>query len=217
MPHNIILMGPPGCGKGTQAKILQDTLSIPQLSTGDMFREAAASGTPEGNQIKDLMAQGKFVPDEVTIALIQKKLTSSACANGFILDGFPRTVAQAEALDGLLARLNTKLECVIEIQVPDEYVIERIVGRYTCAQCGMGYHTTFKKPQVEGVCDKCHGTEFTHRADDNAQTIKVRLDAYRAMTAPILPYYEEKGLLVRIDGTGSIDAVCEKIKKAIGY
>ena len=217
MAHNIILMGPPGCGKGTQAKILQDTLSIPQLSTGDMFREAAASGSPEGIQIKELIAKGAFVPDETTIALIEKKLTSPACAHGFILDGFPRTVAQAKALDELLARLGTQLECVIEIQVPDEYVVERVVGRYTCAKCGTGYHKTFKKPQVDGVCDKCHGTEFTHRADDNAETIKVRLDAYRAMTAPILPYYEEKGLLVRIDGTGSIDAVCEKIKKAIGY
>ena len=217
MSHNIILMGPPGCGKGTQAKILQDTLSIPQLSTGDMFREAAASGTPEGSEIKSLMAQGKFIPDAVTIALIQNKLVSAECEKGFILDGFPRTVAQAEALDALLARLNRKLECVIEIQVPDEYVIERIVGRYTCARCGTGYHTTFKKPRVEGVCDKCYGKEFIRRADDNAETIKVRLDAYRAMTAPILPYYEEKGLLVRIDGTGSIDAVCEQIKKAIGY
>ena len=217
MSHNIILMGPPGCGKGTQAKILQDTLSIPQLSTGDMFREAAASGTPEGSEIKSLMAQGKFIPDAVTIALIQKKLLSDECKQGFILDGFPRTVAQAEALDGLLARMNRQLGCVIEIQVPDEYVIERIVGRYTCARCGTGYHTTFKKPRVEGVCDKCYGKEFIRRADDNAETIKVRLDAYRAMTAPILPYYEEKGLLVRIDGTGSIDAVCENIKKAIGY
>ena len=217
MSHNIILMGPPGCGKGTQAKILQDKLSIPQLSTGDMFREAAASGSPEGLQIKELISKGAFVPDEVTIVLIRKKLTSPLCAHGFILDGFPRTVAQAKALDELLSSLGQQLERVIEIQVPDDYVVERVVGRYTCAQCGTGYHKTFKKPQVEGVCDKCRGTEFTHRADDNAETIKVRLDAYRAMTAPILPYYEEKGLLVRIDGTGSIDAVCENIKKAIGY
>lgn len=217
MPYNLILMGAPGSGKGTQAKILQEKLGIPQLSTGDMFRQEVASGSDLGKQIKSLIDKGSFVPDEMTISLIRGKLKSSECANGFILDGFPRTLPQAEALDKLLSDMGSQITKVIEINVPDEYVVERIVGRYTCAACGTGYHDVFKKPAQEGVCDKCHGKEFVRRSDDNRETVEARLEKYRAMTAPILPFYEKKGLLVSIDGTGAIDAVSERVKKVIGY
>jgi len=217
MPYNLILMGAPGSGKGTQAKILQEKLGIPQLSTGDMFRQEAASGSALGKQIKDLIDKGSFVPDEITISLIRGKLKSPECVNGFILDGFPRTLPQAEVLDKMLSDMGSQITKVIEISVPDEYVIERIVGRYTCAVCGTGYHDVFKKPAQEGVCDKCHGKDFVRRADDNRETVEARLEKYHAMTAPILPFYEKKGLLVSIDGTGSIDAVSERVKKVIGY
>ena len=217
MPYNLILMGAPGSGKGTQAKILQEKLGIPQLSTGDMFRQEVASGSDLGKQIKSLIDKGSFVPDEMTISLIRGRLKSSECANGFILDGFPRTLPQAEALDKLLSDMGSQITKVIEINVPDEYVVERIVGRYTCAVCGTGYHDVFKKPAQEGVCDKCHGKEFVRRSDDNRETVEARLEKYRAMTAPILPFYEKKGLLVSIDGTGAIDAVSERVKKVIGY
>ena len=217
MPYNLILMGAPGSGKGTQAKILQEKLGIPQLSTGDMFRQEVASGSDLGKQIKSLIDKGSFVPDEMTISLIRGRLKSSECANGFILDGFPRTLPQAEALDKLLSDMGSQITKVIEINVPDEYVVERIVGRYTCAVCGTGYHDVFKKPAQEGVCDKCHGKEFVRRSDDNRETVEARLEKHRAMTAPILPFYEKKGLLVSIDGTGAIDAVSERVKKVIGY
>ena len=217
MSYNLILMGAPGSGKGTQAKVLQDLLGIPQLSTGDMFRQEVATGSALGMQIKELIDAGSFVPDEVTISLIAGKLKSPECEKGFILDGFPRTLLQAEALDKLLSDMGRQITKVIQIVVPDEYVVERIVGRYTCAVCGTGYHDTFKKPAQEGICDKCHGTNFVRRSDDNRETVEARLEKYRAMTSPILPFYEKKGILVCIDGTGTIDAVSERVKKAIGY
>jgi len=217
MSYNLILMGAPGSGKGTQAKMLQDLLGVPQLSTGDMFRQEVASGSALGQQIKGLIDAGSFVPDEMTISLIAGKLKSPECANGFILDGFPRTLSQAEALDSLLSGMGRQITKVIQIVVPDEYVVERIIGRYTCATCGTGYNDTFKKPVQEGVCDKCHGTSFVRRSDDNRETVVARLEKYRAMTAPILPFYQQKGVLVCVDGTGTIDAVSERVKKAIGY
>ena len=214
--EDIVLMGPPGGGKGTQARILCDRLHIPHLSTGEMLREEARSGSELGLKIKELIDKGNFVPDEMSISLIADKLDSEETKNGFILDGFLRTVPQAQALDKLLKDKNLKLDIVIEIQVPDEYVIERIVGRYMCADCGTMYHDKFKKPKAYGRCDVCGGTNFVRRMDDNYETVVSRLRKYRAVTAPVLPYYEERGLLVCVDGTGSIETVAEKIKKVIG-
>ncbi len=215
--ENIVLMGPPGGGKGTQARLLHDRLRIPHLSTGEMLREEARSGSELGQKIKELIDKGNFVPDEMSISLISQKLGSEECSKGFILDGFPRTVPQAMALDKMMKDHDLKLDVVIEIQVPDEYVIERIVGRYMCATCGAMYHDKFKQPKVLGRCDVCGGTKFVRREDDNYETVVSRLRKYRAVTAPVLPYYEERGLLVCVDGTGSIDTVCEKIKKVIGH
>ncbi len=215
--ENIVLMGPPGGGKGTQARLLHDRLHIPHLSTGEMLREEARSGSELGQKIKELIDKGNFVPDEMSISLISQKLDSEECSKGFILDGFPRTVPQAMALDKMMKDRDLKLDVVIEIQVPDEYVIERIVGRYMCATCGTMYHDKFKQPKVPGRCDVCGGTKFVRREDDNYETVVSRLRKYRAVTAPVLPYYEERGLLVCVDGTGSIETVCEKIKKVIGH
>ncbi|MBF0332886.1 MAG: adenylate kinase [Alphaproteobacteria bacterium] len=204
---NIILMGPPGGGKGTQAKILEDKYGMVQLSTGDMLRAAIAAGTPVGLEAKTLMDAGKLVPDQVVIGIIAERLDQPDARKGFILDGFPRTTAQAEALDRMLAEKGLKLDGAIEIRVPDEYIVERITGRYTCGKCGAGYHDKFQQPKVAGVCDSCGGTEFKRRDDDNAQTVKSRLDAYHAKTAPIIPYYQGKGLLRVVDGTQPIDVV----------
>lgn len=204
---NIILMGPPGGGKGTQAKILEDKYGMVQLSTGDMLRSAIAAGTEIGNAAKALMDAGKLVGDDVVIGIIAERLDQPDARKGFILDGFPRTTAQAEALDRMLADKGLKLGAAIEIRVPDGYIVERITGRYTCGKCGAGYHDKFQQPKVAGVCDSCGGTEFKRRDDDNAETVKSRLDAYHAKTAPIIPYYEGRGLLQVVDGTQPIDAV----------
>ncbi|MBF0372300.1 MAG: adenylate kinase [Alphaproteobacteria bacterium] len=204
---NIILMGPPGGGKGTQAKILEEKYGMVQLSTGDMLRAAIAAKTPVGLEAKTLMDAGKLVPDQVVIGIIAERLDQPDARKGFILDGFPRTTAQAEALDRMLAEKGLKLHGAIEIRVPDEYIVERITGRYTCGKCGAGYHDTFQQPKVAGVCDSCGGTEFKRRDDDNALTVKSRLDAYHAKTAPIIPYYDGKGLLRVVDGTQPIDVV----------
>ncbi len=204
---NIILMGPPGGGKGTQAKILQDKYGMVQLSTGDMLRAAVASGSEIGRRAKAVMEAGQLVSDEIVIGIIDQRLDQPDAKNGFILDGFPRTTAQAEALDALLQRKNMRVDYAIEIRVPDDYLVERITGRFSCAKCGAGYHDKFQRPKVEGVCDVCGGTEFVRRADDNAETVKSRLAAYHAQTAPLLPYYEKKGLLKVVDGTQSIEQV----------
>ncbi|MBW7851292.1 MAG: adenylate kinase [Rhodospirillales bacterium] len=200
-------MGPPGGGKGTQAKILQDRYGIIQLSTGDMLRAAVASGSEVGRQAKAVMEAGKLVSDELIIDMISQRIDQPDCQNGFILDGFPRTVPQAEALDRMLAEKGLKLAFAIEIRVPDDYIVERITGRFSCAKCGAGYHDKFQKPKKDGVCDVCGGTEFIRRADDNAETVKKRLDAYHAQTAPIIPYYGGKSILRVVDGTQSIDQV----------
>jgi adenylate kinase len=209
---NLILLGPPGAGKGTQAKRLEDRHGLIQLSTGDMLRAVVASGAPLGQQAKEIMAAGKLMPDELMIEMIAERISQPDCSTGFILDGFPRTVPQAEALDRMLEEKGLKLDHVIEMKVDDAALVERITGRYTCAKCGRGYHDKFEKPKVDGVCDNCGSTEFTRRADDNAETVTTRLAAYHRQTAPILPYYKERGVLETVDGMADIDVVTGQIE-----
>jgi adenylate kinase len=209
---NLILLGPPGAGKGTQAKRLEDLHGLVQLSTGDMLRAVVASGVPLGQQAKEIMAAGKLMPDELMIEMIADRISQADCSAGFILDGFPRTVPQAEALDRMLGEKGLRLDHVIEMKVDDAALVERITGRYTCAKCGRGYHDKFEKPRVDGICDNCGSTEFTRRADDNAETVTTRLDAYHKQTAPILPYYKERGVLEAVDGMADIDVVTGQIE-----
>ena len=213
---NLILLGPPGAGKGTQAKRLQERYGLTQLSTGDMLRAHVAKGDEIGQQAKSIMEAGQLVPDELIIRMIATRIDAPECANGFILDGFPRTVRQAEALDEMLAKKGLRLDGVIEMKVDEAALVSRITGRFTCAACGTGYHDDFKQPRVPGVCDVCGGTEFVRRPDDNATTVTTRLAAYRQQTAPILPYYEENGLLHSVDGMAGMDEVSEQIEAVLG-
>lgn len=203
----LILLGPPGAGKGTQAKRLQDRYGIAQISTGDMLRAEVAAGSDVGREAKAVMEAGKLVSDDILIRMLGGRITQADCAKGFILDGFPRTEPQAAALDAMLAAKAMKLDAVVELQVNDSVLVDRIAGRYTCANCGAGYHDEFQKPKQPGVCDKCNGKEFTRRADDNRETVGARLAAYHAQTAPLLPYYKGKGLLRGVDGMAEIETV----------
>ena len=207
---NIILLGPPGAGKGTQARKLVDERGMVQLSTGDMLRAARTSGTEMGRRVAAVMDRGDLVTDDIVIGLIEEKLEEGA-EGGFIFDGFPRTLAQADALEELLARHDEKLDAVIEMQVEDEALIQRIAGRYTCASCGAVYHDTTRRPRKEGACDICGGTEFKRRADDNEAALKTRLMAYYKKTSPLVGYYHAKGNLRRVDGLGEIDEVSEAV------
>jgi adenylate kinase len=207
---NIILLGPPGAGKGTQAARLQAERGMIQLSTGDMLREAVAAGTPVGLKAKEVMARGELVSDAIVSALIGERLDASA-DKGAIFDGFPRTKHQAAALEILLAERGRHLDYVIELAVDEDELVKRITGRFTCAKCGAGYHDSFRPTNVPGVCDNCGSTEFKRRPDDNEQTVRTRMAEYRAKTQPILPYYEAKGLVRRVDGMQSVDEVTAQI------
>ena len=207
---NIILLGPPGAGKGTQAARLQAARGMIQLSTGDMLRQAVANGTPVGLKAKAVMDAGELVSDAIVSALIGEHL-DAAGHQGAIFDGFPRTRAQAEALDFLLAERGRTLDHVIELEVDEDALVRRIVRRFTCARCSAPYHDEFKRPRVEGICDVCGGQEFKRRPDDNEDTVRTRMAEYRAKTAPILPYYEQRGLVRRIDGMAPVDEVAAQI------
>ena len=213
---NLILLGPPGAGKGTQAQRLEESHRLVQLSTGDMLRAAVASGSEIGKIAKSIIEAGKLVPDDVMVEMIEQRIDAPDCANGFILDGYPRTVAQAEALDELLRRKGKRLDAVIEMAVDDGVLVERISGRFSCANCGAGYHRRFRPTAVEGVCDRCGGTEFRQRPDDNEETVRTRLVAYHAQTEPLLPYYRERGILRTVDGMSAIDEVTAQIGTALG-
>lgn len=209
---DLILLGPPGGGKGTQAKRLMDKYGLVQLSTGDMLRAAVASGSEVGKKAKAVMDAGQLVSDDIVIAIIDERLDQPDTGKGVIFDGFPRTVAQAEALDAMMGRKGRKLDFAIEIRVPDEPIVERITGRFTCAKCGAGFHDKFQRPKVEGVCDTCGSRDFTRRADDNAETVTKRLAAYHAQTAPLLPYYDKQGKLKVVDGTKDIAEVTRELE-----
>ncbi len=212
---NIILLGPPGAGKGTQAKMLIERYGIPQISTGDMLRAAVKAGTQLGLEAKKYMDKGELVPDEVVIGLVKERLQEPDCAKGFMLDGFPRTVAQAEVLDKELEAMGKAIDHVICIEVPNEELIARLTGRRTCKECGAGYHLKFDPPKVDNVCDKCGG-ELYQRDDDNEETVKARLKVYQEQTFPLIEYYDKQGKLRRIDGVGEIKTIFERITKVLG-
>lgn len=213
---NIILLGPPGAGKGTQAVKLAEKHGFVQLSTGDMLRASVKLGEPLGLEAKVLMDAGKLVPDDLIIRMIDERMDQPDCGKGVILDGFPRTVPQAEALDRMLAAKGKKLDAVVELKVDEDSLVERVSGRFTCAKCGAGYHDKFNPTMKAGVCDGCGGGEFTRRADDNAETMKTRLTAFNEQTAPILPYYAKNGILKSVDGMLPMPEVFAAIESVLG-
>jgi adenylate kinase len=213
---NIILLGPPGAGKGTQASLLVDQRGMKQLSTGDMLRAAVKAGTPTGLKAKAVMEAGELVSDEIVSGIIDEALGELPATTGVIFDGYPRTAAQAESLDAILAKHSRTLHHVIELTVDEDALVERITGRFTCAKCGEGYHDTFKQPKVAGTCDQCGATEFKRRPDDNEETVRTRMQEYRGKTAPILPIYDARGLVSRVDGMADIDEVSQAVSEILG-
>lgn len=212
----VVFTGAPGCGKGTQARILCEKTGICHLSTGEMLRAEIKKATPLGLELKEALDNGGFASDDLIIRMVEERIGQEDCQHGFLLDGFPRTLVQAEILADMLKVKKQKLDAVIEIQVPDEIIMERILGRYACMKCGRGYHDKFLKPKVYGVCDECGGVEFSRRQDDNRTTVHNRLVNFRAYTYPTIPFFEKEGLLRCVDGTGTIEAVAAKIEKVLG-
>ncbi len=211
----LILLGPPGAGKGTQAKILEDQYGLVQLSTGDLLREAVSAGTEAGKAAKSVMEAGGLVSDEIVVKILRDRLEQPDCAEGVILDGFPRTIPQAEALATLLESLRTQVHAAISLEVDDDAMVTRISGRYTCSGCGEGYHETFKRPAVEGACDKCGAKRFRKRADDNAETVRRRLEAYHNETAPLIAYYEGNGALKSLNAMGEIAGITTALRQIV--
>ena len=214
-PSVLILLGPPGAGKGTQARMLEKQFGLVQLSTGDLLRAAVAAGTPAGQAADEVMKSGALVSDQIVIDILRDRLSEPDCASGVILDGFPRTDVQAEALDSLLAENGQKINAAISLEVDDTAMIERVAGRYTCADCGEGFHDSFKIPTQAGVCDGCGSTDMKRRADDNSETVGGRLIAYHAQTAPLISCYEGKGALQRVDAMGPIDAIGASLSNVV--
>ncbi len=215
-PAVLILLGPPGAGKGTQARMLQEKFGLVQLSTGDLLRAAVKAGTPAGKQAKAVMDAGGLVSDEIVIAILNDRMSEEDCRNGVILDGFPRTTVQAKALDDMLRSTGQRINAAISLRVDDGAMVERISGRSTCAGCGEGYHDTFKPPLADGSCAKCGSTELTRRADDRAETVASRLEAYHAQTAPLIAYYDAAGVLTSVDAMAAIDKVAGDMARVVG-
>jgi adenylate kinase len=212
----LILLGPPGAGKGTQARMLEEDFGLIQLSTGDLLRAAVAAGTEAGKRAKAVMEAGQLVSDDIVLAILKDRMAQPDVAKGIILDGFPRTAGQAAALDGLLEEGGGKVTAAISLEVEDEAMVARVSGRYTCAACGEGYHDEFKQPATAGVCDKCGGTAFNRRADDNAETVRERLSAYHAQTAPLIAHYDRLSVLERVPAMGSIDGIRARLADIVG-
>ena len=213
---NLVLLGPPGAGKGTQAKLLEDSRSLVKLSTGDMLRAAVAAGSELGRKAGEIMERGALVPDDLVIKLIAERMDQGGAGEGFILDGFPRTIAQAEALDRLLKERGKTLDSVIVMEVDDDALVERIAGRFACGYCGEGYHDLYKLPKVKGVCDRCGSAGFVRRKDDNEEVVRVRLKAYHAQTEPLIDYYRPQGKVSAVDGMADISTVAREIDQALG-
>lgn len=214
-PAVLILLGPPGAGKGTQARMLEEKYGLVQLSTGDLLRAAVAAGTDAGKAAKSVMEAGGLVSDDIVLAILKDRMADPDTQAGVILDGFPRTTGQAEALDSLLAENGQKIDAAVSMEVEDAAMVERVAGRYTCATCGEGYHDTFKRPKVAGVCDKCGGTEMKRRPDDNAETVRSRLEAYHAQTAPLIDYYADRNVLHRVDAMAEIGTVADGLGQIV--